>query len=236
VARGHQEGERCRSRLTYWLTVLAGALAAAKANGATGAEAELHRLRSDLLRRLPSPECTEVEGCFRSALAIARKQGTRGFELRAAVSLARLLSDRGRRDEARDVLAPVYGWFTEGFGAPKSQIDLITATPGRQNREMTPTSATEIGIPNVQYRWTNRAAISRLGSKDRHDGRRVFPIQRVPWRRSLSGRGINCVDCLVHPGVYDKQRDGSHWLRPAPAGFWAQEARRACAWPCSPVA
>jgi class 3 adenylate cyclase/predicted ATPase len=97
------------------LTVLAGALAAAEASGARGADAELHRLRSDLLRRLPSPEWTEVEGCFRSALAVAREQGTRGFELRAAVSLARLLSDRGRRDEARDVLAPVYGWFTEGF-------------------------------------------------------------------------------------------------------------------------
>jgi predicted ATPase len=100
------------------LTVLAGALAAAKANRARGADAELHRLRSDLLRRLPSPEWTEVEGCFRSALAIARKQGTRGFELHAAVSLARMLSDRGRRDEARDLLAPVFGWFTEGFGVP----------------------------------------------------------------------------------------------------------------------
>jgi predicted ATPase len=47
--------------------------------------------------------------------AIAREQRTRGFELRAAVSLARLLSDHDRRSEARDLLAPVYGWFTEGF-------------------------------------------------------------------------------------------------------------------------
>jgi predicted ATPase len=100
------------------LTILAGALADAKASGARGADAELHRLRGDLLRRLPSPEWTEVESCFGRALAVARKHGTRGFELRAAVSLARLLRDRGRRDEAREVLAPVYGWFTEGFGAP----------------------------------------------------------------------------------------------------------------------
>jgi predicted ATPase len=114
------------------LTVLAGALAAAKASGARGADPELHRLRGELLRRLPSPEWTEVEGCFRKALAVARKQGTRGFELRAAVSLARLLSDRGRRDEAQDLLAPVYGWFTEGFGASdlreaKALLDALDA-------------------------------------------------------------------------------------------------------------
>ena len=100
------------------LTVLAEALATAEASGARGADAELHRLRGDLLRRLPSPERTEVEGCFRRALAVAREQGTRGFELRAAVSLARLLSELGRRAEARDLLAPIYGWFTEGFGTP----------------------------------------------------------------------------------------------------------------------
>jgi predicted ATPase len=57
-------------------------------------------------------------GCFRRALAVARKQRRRGFELRAAVGLARLLSDRGRRDEARDLLATLYGWFTEGFDTP----------------------------------------------------------------------------------------------------------------------
>ena len=55
---------------------------------------------------------------FTRALAVARKQRTQAFELRAAVSLARLLSDRGRRDEARDLLAPLYGWFTEDFDTP----------------------------------------------------------------------------------------------------------------------
>ena len=88
------------------------------ASGARGNDAELHRLRGELLGRLPSPDWTEVEACFHTALAIAREQGTRGFELRAAVSLGRLLSDRGRHAEARDLLAPVYGWFTEGFGTP----------------------------------------------------------------------------------------------------------------------
>jgi class 3 adenylate cyclase/predicted ATPase len=97
------------------LAVLAEALAMAAGSGARGNDAELHRLRGDLLRRLPSPDWAEVEPCFRSALAVAREQGTRGFELRAAVSLARLLSEQERRAEARDLLAPIYGWFTEGF-------------------------------------------------------------------------------------------------------------------------
>jgi class 3 adenylate cyclase/predicted ATPase len=100
------------------LEVLAQALATAEGSGARGHDAELHRLRGDLLGRLPSPDWTEVETCFRTGLAIAREQGTRGFELRTAVSLARLLRDRERHDEARDLLAPVYGWFTEGFDTP----------------------------------------------------------------------------------------------------------------------
>ena len=92
----------------------------------------MHRLRGDLLRRLPSPEITKVEACFRRALAVACEQGTRGFELRAAVSLARLLSELGRCAEARDLLAPVYGRFTEGFDTPdlkeaKALLDALHA-------------------------------------------------------------------------------------------------------------
>ena len=100
------------------LKVLAEALGVAEASGARGADAELHRLRGDLLRRLPSAEFTEVEACFRRALAVAREQGSRGFELRAAVSLARLLSEFGRCAEARDILAPVFDGFAEGFDMP----------------------------------------------------------------------------------------------------------------------
>lgn len=100
------------------LKVLTEALASAEAGGARGANAELHRLRGEMLRCLPSPDWTEVGGCFRTALAVAREQGTRGFELRAAVSLARLWREQGRRAEARALLAPVYGWFTEGFATP----------------------------------------------------------------------------------------------------------------------
>ena len=63
----------------------------------------------------PHPDPAKAEDSFRTALAIAREQGTRGYELRAATSLARLWREQGRRGEARDLLAPVYVWFTEGF-------------------------------------------------------------------------------------------------------------------------
>ena len=78
-------------------------------------KAELHRLRGELLLALPAPHQSEAEACLHHALAVARDQGARLWELRAATSLARLWRDQGRRAEAHDLLAPVYGWFTEGF-------------------------------------------------------------------------------------------------------------------------
>ena len=103
------------------LQAVAAALAEAEASGTHWADAELHRLRGNLLGRLPSNDWTEAETCFRTALSVAREQGSRGFELRAALSLARLLSAQGRRGEARDLLSPVYRWFTEGFDTPDLQ-------------------------------------------------------------------------------------------------------------------
>jgi predicted ATPase len=100
------------------LASLDDALAKAAATGERGWSAEIHRLRGELTARLPHPDPAKSEDSFRTALAIAREQGTRGYELRAAVSLARLRRDHGRHAEARDLLAPVYGWFTEGFGTP----------------------------------------------------------------------------------------------------------------------
>ena len=124
------------------LVVLAEALALAEASGQKGTDAELHRLRGDLLRRLPDPDLTASEACFRRALAVAREQGTRGFELRAAVSLARSLSAQARRDEARDLLAPVYAWFTEGFDTPdlkeaKALLDELNASSTREDAAWT---------------------------------------------------------------------------------------------------
>ena len=100
------------------LAVLAQGLAAADASGQFGANAELHRVRGELLRRLPNPDLAESESCFREGIRVARKQGSRGFELRAAVSLARLLNDQGQGAEARNALAPVYAQFHEGFDLP----------------------------------------------------------------------------------------------------------------------
>jgi predicted ATPase len=63
----------------------------------------------------PKPDAAEAEGYFEHALAVARKQQAKSWELRAAMSMARLWRDQGKLHQARDLLAPVYGWFTEGF-------------------------------------------------------------------------------------------------------------------------
>jgi predicted ATPase len=97
------------------LAALDDALAKTAISGERGLDAEIHRLRGELTGRLPHPDPAKAEDSFRTALAIAREQGTRGYELRAASSLARLWREQGRRPEARELLAPVYGWFTEGF-------------------------------------------------------------------------------------------------------------------------
>jgi predicted ATPase len=78
--------------------------------------AELNRHQGQLLLREGHSEAAEK--LFGIALSIAEDQGAKLWELRAAMSLARLRHDQGRRAEARDLLAPVYGWFTEGFGTP----------------------------------------------------------------------------------------------------------------------
>ena len=63
----------------------------------------------------PEPDAAKAEPYFERALAVARAQQAKSWELRAAMSMARLWRDQGKRDEACDLLAPVYGWFTEGF-------------------------------------------------------------------------------------------------------------------------
>ena len=81
--------------------------------------AEVYRQKGGLLQRRGQPEAAEQ--LYRKALRIAREQEAKLWELRAAVSLARLRRDQGRRAEARDFLAPIYGWFTEGFDTPVLQ-------------------------------------------------------------------------------------------------------------------
>jgi predicted ATPase len=118
--------------LPYWLTMLA------EAYGSTGQveagrrvlaealalidtteerwwEAELHRLKGELLLALSMDNAAEAEACFHQALDVARRQQAKSLELRAAMSLSWLWQQQDKRDEARALLAPVYGWFTEGF-------------------------------------------------------------------------------------------------------------------------
>ena len=78
-------------------------------------EAEVHRNAGEIALKSPEPDAAKAQAYFERALAVARAQQTRSWELRAAMSMARLWRDRGKRDEARDLLAPIYGWFTEGF-------------------------------------------------------------------------------------------------------------------------
>jgi predicted ATPase len=78
-------------------------------------EAEAHRLMGELLLQRSPTGFGQAEGCYRRAVERARGQGAKSLELRASTSLAELWRDQGKHAEARDLLAPIYGWFTEGF-------------------------------------------------------------------------------------------------------------------------
>jgi predicted ATPase len=96
------------------LRLLVEARAAIEVSGRDGLLAEAYRLQGELLRQTVL-DATQVEACFHQALTIARRQQAKSWELRAAMSLSRLWQQQGKRAEARDLLAPIYGWFTEGF-------------------------------------------------------------------------------------------------------------------------
>jgi predicted ATPase len=98
------------------LELLEDALASTAVSGERWWQAEMHSLRGRLLAARGQHD--ESEACFRCAIDVSRGQSAKTLELRAAKSLTRLWSDRGRNAEARDLLAPIYGWFTEGFGTP----------------------------------------------------------------------------------------------------------------------
>jgi predicted ATPase len=78
-------------------------------------EAEVNSMAGEIALFSPAREAAKAEAYFERALAVARQQQAKSWELRAAMSLARLWRDQGKPQQARDLLAPVYGWFTEGF-------------------------------------------------------------------------------------------------------------------------
>jgi predicted ATPase len=97
-------------------------------------EAEVHRVAGEIALKSPEPDVEKAETYFERALAVARTQRTKAWELRAAMSLSRLWRSQGKRQQARELLAPVYGWFTEGFDTldlkeAKALLDDLAQSP-----------------------------------------------------------------------------------------------------------
>jgi len=91
------------------------AMTAIETTKETWFEPEIHRVAGEVALKSPEPHAAKAEAYFERALAVAHAQQAKSWELRAAMSMARLWRDQGKRDEAHDLLAPVYSWFTEGF-------------------------------------------------------------------------------------------------------------------------
>jgi predicted ATPase len=108
-------------RIEEALATLAEALAWAEETGERWYEAEYHRLRGELLLQQTEANAAQAEACFQQALTVARRQQAKSWELRAATSLARLWQEQGKSHAAYELLAPVYGWFSEGFAMPDLQ-------------------------------------------------------------------------------------------------------------------
>jgi len=108
------ETQQAGGQLAEARATVAAALAISAQSGQPGMDVDLHRLDGDLILATGgAPE--EAAARYQQALDIARAQVAKSFELRAATSLARLWSDQGKRAAARDLLVPLYAWFTEGF-------------------------------------------------------------------------------------------------------------------------
>jgi predicted ATPase/class 3 adenylate cyclase len=105
-------------RISEGLATLDEALTAVDKTGGRWGEAELHRLKGELLMQQAGSNAQQVEICFQQALAVARRQQAKSLELRAAMSLCRLWQKKGKQQQARELLAEIYGWFTEGFNSP----------------------------------------------------------------------------------------------------------------------
>ena len=111
LAEAYEKGGKAEEGLA----VLAEALRVVDETGIGFYEPELHRLQGELLLACAAKNPADAEACFRQAIAIARRQSARSLELRAVLSLSRLYHQQGKEEEARPMLAEIYGWFTEGF-------------------------------------------------------------------------------------------------------------------------
>ena len=111
----HAEALSEHGETSQALALLQSALDRIRASGETAHAAEIHRIRAAVLARDGGEKNSEAEQAFKESLAIARSQKAKAWELRSATGYARLLKEIGRESEARDLLEPVYDWFTEGF-------------------------------------------------------------------------------------------------------------------------
>jgi predicted ATPase len=111
LARAHAENGQFEEA---WRCI-AEAMTAVETTKEKWCEAEVHRVAGEIALMSPAQDAAKAQAYFERALTVARAQQAKSWELRAATSLARLWRDQGKRDEARALLAPVYGWFTEGF-------------------------------------------------------------------------------------------------------------------------
>ena len=109
------EGYRKEQQTEVGLIRIAEALAFVERTEERLYEAELHRLKAELLLQQSQDNALEAEACFQKALDVSRHQQAKSLELRAATSLTHLWQQQGKTTEAHDLLAPVYNWFTEGF-------------------------------------------------------------------------------------------------------------------------
>jgi len=113
------------------------AMTAMETTKETWCEAEAHRIAGEIGLMSPDPDAAKAQAYFERALAVARGQQAKSWELRAAMSMARLWRDQGKPDAARDLLAPMYGWFTEGFDTldlKEAKALLDELTPDNQFR------------------------------------------------------------------------------------------------------
>ena len=115
------EATRYAGQIEEGLRLLAEVLTVVEASGLGDLHAEVYRLQGELLLCQAIPNAVQAEVCFQQALAIARRQQAKSWELRAAVCLSRLWQRQGRRVAARQLMAEVYDWFTEGFDTVELQ-------------------------------------------------------------------------------------------------------------------
>ena len=117
-------------------------------------EAEVNRVAGEIALKSPEPDAAKAEEYFERALAVARQQQAKSWELRAAMSMARLWRDQGKLQQARELLAPVYGWFTEGFDTrdlkeAKALLEELALTPLLDQRARGPSDGPTDSIPSA---------------------------------------------------------------------------------------